>query len=158
MIGSTGQTALRRAGVALVVVGLAIGVLVSLASGQTPNDPTQLFGGAYVSTAVTKGGKPHPLFEGTEIRVQFEPGDEYDSVHWKAECNDFGAHVDITDERLETGQISGTEIGCPTGLARQDNWMGRLFGSDPKWRARQGRSLKLTVGWRAVKLRRPAGG
>jgi heat shock protein HslJ len=147
----------RRAGVGLVVLGVAF-ALAPVSSGQISNDAAQLFGGAYLSTAVTKGGKPHPLFEGAEIRVEFEPGDEYDSVLWRAGCNGFGADVEITDQRLVTRRILGTAMLClPPQLVRQDKWMGRFFASDPKWRARQGRSLKLTVGWREVKLRRPAG-
>jgi heat shock protein HslJ len=145
-----------RAGVGLVVLGLAVGVLASLASGQAMNNSTPLFEGAYLSTAVTKGGEPHPLFEGTDIRVEFEDGEHHETVQWRADCNDFGARVDITDERLITGQISGTEIGCPAALVQQDEWMGRFFGSDPKWLARQDRTLRLTSGARVVKLRRPA--
>lgn len=104
-----------------------------------------------------KNGEQHPLFERTKIRVDFDHGAERDGVSWRADCNLFGARVDVTEERLIIGQIVGTEMGCASTQMRQDRWMARFFGSHPRWRIRRNGTLKLTAGDRVIRLtsRRP---
>ena len=132
-------------------------VLSVAGSAQAASDSADLFGRGYVSKAVLKDGVRHPLFEGTNIRVDFDHRAEYDSVGWRADCNFFGARVDVTEERLLVGQIAGTEMGCAKPQNRQDRWMLRFFASDPKWRIRRDETLKLTAGDRVIRLisRRP---
>ena len=119
-------------------------------------DRAELFGRGYVSTTVLSDGERHPLFERAKVRVDFDHGAEYDEVSWRAECNIFVARVDIADARLQIGQIAGTEVGCAKPQMRQDRWMLRFFGSDPKWRIRHADTLKLVAGDRVIRLRRRA--
>jgi heat shock protein HslJ len=114
-----------------------------------------LFGRAYLSKKVIKNGAPHTLVEGTKIRVKFEHRDNYDNVGWHSGCNYYGAHVDVRPKRLKLGGIGSTAIGCSKPLLRQDEWVGRFFGSDPRW-VRHGRRLRLRAGDDVIKLRRPA--
>ena len=140
-----------KLGITAVAVVAAVGVgWVAQAGGSG----SALFGPAYDSTAVTKNGEPHELVEGTRIRVKFVHED-HDVVRWRSGCNQFGAGVEVTPKRLEVGQIGGTEVGCAKRLHRQDEWIARVFGSDPKW-IRQGRRLKLRAGDDAITLRRRA--
>lgn len=136
----------------------ALVALLSVAgSAHAASDGSGLFGRGYVSTAVLKDGAPHPLFEETKIRVDFDHGAENDGVSWRADCNIFVARVDVTEERLLVGQIAGTDMGCATAQMRRDRWMARFFRSDPKWRIRRDETLKLTAGDRVIRLtsRRP---
>jgi hypothetical protein len=48
-----------------------------------------------------------------------------------------------------------TAVGCAQRLHRQDRWLGRFFGSDPKW-ARHGRTLRLDSGADRIVLKRRA--
>jgi META domain-containing protein len=123
-------------------------------SAHAVSDPGDLFGRGWVSTAVLKGGEEHSLFDGTKLRVDFNRRDDYDAVAWQANCNSFGADVHATKRRLFTGQVYGTDEGCAKVLHRQDRWMTRFFGSDPRWRIRRGGTLKLTENDRVIKLRR----
>ena len=129
--------------------------LCAAGTAQAAGDPGDLFPRSWVSTAVLKDGAALPLFEGTKIRVDFEHRSDYDVVIWKADCNSFGASVHVTKERLFTGQVSGEDVACvvrrPT---RQERWLNRFFGADPKWRIRRDETLKLTEGDRVIRLRR----
>jgi heat shock protein HslJ len=105
---------------------------------------------------VLKGGQEHPLFDDTRIDVDFNHRDDYDVVTWQADCNLFGARVEVTEQRLVAGQIEGTHQGCAKRRrARQDRWLVRFFDADPKWRIRRNDRLKLTAGDRVIRLRRP---
>jgi heat shock protein HslJ len=118
------------------------------------SDRAELFGRGYVSTAVLKDGERQPLFEETKVRVDLNHRDNYDNVTWRADCNYFGAPVEVTDERLVIGEIAGTDMGCSGDLLRRDRWMLRFFRSDPKWRIRRDDRLKLTAGDRVIRLRK----
>jgi heat shock protein HslJ len=114
-----------------------------------------LFGRAYLSKKVIKNGAPHTLVEGTKIRVKFEHRDNYDVVRWRSGCNRFGAHVEVMAERLKLGVITGTLVGCPKPLDRQDEWIASFFASDPEW-VRNSRKLRLRSADDVIKLRRRA--
>ena len=129
-------------------------LLLAAGSAQAASDSGELFERGYVSTKVLKGGKPHPLFEGTKIRVDFDRRAGPDAVRWRADCNDFGARVRVTDERLVTGQIVGTDVGCARRQLRRDRWLTRFFAADPKWRIPRTGALKLIAGDRVIRLRR----
>jgi hypothetical protein len=128
--------------------------LASLAAAEAASDQAPLFPRSYVSTAVRENGVRLPLFERTKIHVDFERRKGSAGVSWRADCNFFGARVDITDTRLVTGQIVGTDQACRGVPRRQDRWTVRFFASDPKWRIRDEGRLRLRAGDRVIKLRR----
>ena len=97
-------------------------------------------------------GERHPLFEGTKVRVDFRHEARGDIVAWRAECNYFGADVDVTERRLVIGETVQTDMGCFKPQMRQDRWMARFFGADPKWRIRHEEKLRLTAGDRVIRL------
>lgn len=138
------------------LAALFLALLSTAGSTQAASDPGDLFGRGWVSTTVLKDGEEHPLFQGTKIHVNFDHRSDYDIVTWTADCNYFGADVHVANERLFTGQVSGTEQYCLKPQRRQDRWLVRFFGADPKWRIRRNETLKLTRGERVIKLRRRA--
>jgi heat shock protein HslJ len=136
-----------------VVLALVCAGVASAAS-----DRGALFGRSWDSTAVKRDGAPHPLFDRTEVTVNFKRQGE--TVGWKAECNSYGAKAEIRKHRLviNKDQIAGTLIGCPDRRARQDRWLVRFFASSPRWHILDSGVLKLTAGHRIIKLhRRPRG-
>lgn len=133
-----------------------LAVLFAAGPAQAAGDRADLFGRGYVSTAVLRDGERHPLFEGTKIRVDLNHRADHDGVSWEADCNYFGAPVEITEERLVIGQVVQTDMGCPGPYGRRDRWMLRFFRSDPNWRIRRDDRLKLTAGDRVIRLRRRA--
>lgn len=135
-------------------VALVPAVLLAAGSAQA-GDRAELFRHRWVSTAVLKGGTPHPRFNETKVRVDFVHRSDYDSVIWKARCNSYGASVHVTKERLFTGQVSGEDAPCVVRRStRQERWLNRFFRADPKWRIRRDETLKLTAGDRVIRLRR----
>jgi hypothetical protein len=132
---------------------LVLAVLLAAGPAQA-GDRADLFGRGWISTAVLEDGERLPLFEGAKIRVDFDHGADHDAISWKADCNYFGAKVDVTEERLLIGQGLQTTQGCPKPRHRRDRWMNRFFSSDPKWRIRQDARLKLTAGDRVIRLHR----
>jgi hypothetical protein len=134
---------------------LFLALLSTVGFAQAASDSGDLFGRGWISTAVLKHGEEHPLFDGTKIRVNFAHRSDYDIVSWKADCNYFGSDVFPTEQRLFTGQIEGSEQYCSKrSQRRQDRWMSRFFGADPRWRIRRDEKLKLRVGGRVIRLRR----
>jgi hypothetical protein len=132
----------------------ALVLVFAASSAQANGDRGDLFGRGYVSTAVRKDGDRLPLFGQTKIDVDFNHRAGYDVVTWQADCNDFGAHVEITDARLRISQVVGTTEGCPKPRARRDRWMVRFFRSHPQWRIRRDDRVKLTAGDRVIRLRK----
>lgn len=95
--------------------------------------PDELWGREFVSTAVSEDGEPQALFAETRVKVTFKKRDGYGDVWWRARCNDWGARVAMTADRLVLGRILGTLIGCPGEREEQDEWLDRFFDSDPRW-------------------------
>lgn len=140
----------------MAAVLVAILGLVAATSGsvEAQRVGSALFGKAFISSeAVVKNGVRAPLVEGTRVRLKFVRDEERDLARWRSGCNNFGATVEITPTRLEVGQVTGTEVGCAKPLARQERWVSKFIGSDPRW-TRQGRKLRLTRGDDAIRLRR----
>jgi heat shock protein HslJ len=135
----------------LVVAGImaTVGPTAVQASGD------ELVGKRYDSVSVVRNGEPYELAKETRVRVRFERREGYDVVGWHAGCNRFGAPVEIRPHRLLTGQITGTEVACSDALLRQDRWLARFFGQDPRWTPR-GRRLRLRSGDDVIRLRRRA--
>jgi META domain len=145
---------LGRAWLAMLITVVLVG-LGTMGSAQAKAPGAALFGPGYVSTKVIKDGAPHALVEATKIRVKIEHRDNYDVVRWRSGCNRFGAHVEVMAERLKLGVITGTLVGCPKPLDRQDEWIASFFASDPEW-VRNSRTLRLRSADDVIKLRRRA--
>jgi hypothetical protein len=135
------------------VAAVVSGVLLAAGSAQAESDSGELFGPGYVSTKVLRGGEPHPLFARTKVRVDFERRSGPDAIRWRADCNHFGADLRVTGERLVTGQIEGTAVGCAKRQLRRDRWLTRFFSADPKWRIPRAGALRLIAGDRVIRLR-----
>lgn len=129
---------------ALVLCACAL-VVVSCTSSPEPDgaspSPTPapattsaLWGQTFVSTGVSSGGEPVQLFDDVRVQVTFEERDDSDDVvRWRADCNAVGAPVEFRGDRLVTGQISSTAIGCPDDPAARDRWLSDFFDDDPRW-------------------------
>ncbi len=118
-------------------------------------DEEALFGPRYHSVSITKDGQPRDLVKGTKLRVKFFHADDHDGVRWHSGCNYFGARIKVTNRRIETGDIAGTEIGCAPEEQRQDDFFARFFKRDPAWSAK-GRHLTLSTERVVIELRRRA--
>jgi heat shock protein HslJ len=132
----------------------AASVLAGIASFAPAYEPgAALFERRYVSTRVIKNGEPDPLVKGTRIRLKFAHETQHDVARWIAGCNRFGAPVNIEPKRLSIGAIGQTEMKCADPIMRQEAWVARFFGSDPRWH-RTGGKLRLQSGDDVIKLRR----
>ena len=105
------------------------------AAGSAPT-AAALAGTTYVSTAVTG----HELVEGTTLTLGFPEAGKLTAA---AGCNSYFGDFDVTDGKLDVGQLGGTLIGCPPELQQQDEWMAAFLGSEPEI-ALDGDTLTLT--------------
>lgn len=97
----------------------------------------------FVAISVTgRGGRQPPVHQPPEIKLGFG-SEQAHNVGWTARCNDFGADARVTATRIEVEPAFGTEIGCPGGQEREDEWLLRFMDSDPEWRL-DGNKLTLT--------------
>lgn len=109
-----------------------------------PDPRLRLMGKTFTGTAVTEGGQPRALVDGTDITVTFESNGE-DVIRWDGGCNTFGAAVVISVDRLDLGADGGsTNAGCPQANQDQDDWLRSFFYGDPFWALDNG-TLTLTV-------------
>jgi heat shock protein HslJ len=113
--------------------------------------PDELWGRRFSSTAVTEGGEPRPLIQDTRVRVAFKRSKTRHLMGWSAGCNSVGAKVRVTADELHIAQITSTLIGCPPGRAAQDEWLSEFFNSNPRWRLSDSR-LTLTSGGTVIEL------
>ena len=73
----------------------------------------ELFKEAYLSTSVKKDGKPYELYKDTRLKVDFDhENGNRDVVGWRAGCNFFGTDIEIELDRIITGDVFGTAMGC----------------------------------------------
>jgi heat shock protein HslJ len=91
----------------------------------------------------------------TPVTVSFAAGGG--NIGWQADCNSFGADVEITDDRLLVGEIAGTLIGCPEPQQEQDEDLTDFFESDPSWQL-DGNRLTLSSESVEVTLEAKGGG
>lgn len=93
-----------------------------------PGGRAALAGRTFVTTSVTEDGQPRSLVDGTEIRLTFHDDGRLTA---NAGCNTIGAPVEVEADRLVTGDLSVTEMGCDPALHDQDEWLLGLLGDDP---------------------------
>jgi heat shock protein HslJ len=91
---------------------------------QATGEPTNDIAGEYV------GDGPVRLFPdgSAPIRLTLRDGE----ISFTAGCNHFSGRATWGDGVLRTGALGGTEMGCPGGRQKQDEWMVDFFGSSPK--------------------------
>jgi heat shock protein HslJ len=120
--------------------------------GPRSRSAADLWGRTFLSVAVTQGGEPRPLVPDTRIKLTFENREAGGVVRWVAGCNILGSEVEITAERLRTGEVAGTNQGCSHELHEQDDWLADFFRSDPYWDL-SNPSLTLAAGETTIELR-----
>jgi heat shock protein HslJ len=118
---------------------------------SAPQQPDELWGFKFTSTAVTEGGEPRPLVRDTHIRLGFIRHGRRNGVGWSAGCNSTGAKAWVTADELHLRHLVSTLIGCPRDLQHQDKWLSEFFRSDPSWRLSD-RRLTLTSGGTVIEL------
>ena len=119
----------RGAGAALVLC--VVMVLGACGDDEAVPDGTDGVGGVvdgdYIATAVTEGGEPRALIEGTTIRLRLDDG----SLSARAGCNTIGGEFRIEDEVLRVDAVSMTEMGCGQALHDQDEWLAGFLSASP---------------------------
>ncbi len=93
-----------------------------------------------MSVLITENGKSKALVPGTKIRLGFSDG----MLSASAGCNTMGGNFDVANDKLFVGQMATTEIGCPTNLGQQDQWLAAFLGSKPDV-SLDGNNLVLTT-------------
>lgn len=123
----------------LLSVGLLAVALLS-ACGRDESSPAppaigdhssvDLVGRSFASVRVLDAGRPRGLVGESRIRISFSEG----SLGWRVSCNHFGADLEVARDRLITGDVVTTDIGCPPEEQEQDEWVASFLESDPSWR------------------------
>jgi heat shock protein HslJ len=118
------------------IAGLVLFALVVVAGcGDDDEDspggaPDVLTGRTFLSQSVTMDGAPHPLVDGTVIRLEVAA----DQIRVHAGCNHlFGTLESTAGGRLRVTQMGGTEMGCDPALHDQDQWLADLLTAHPSW-------------------------
>lgn len=113
--------------------------------GRGGSDP--LDGRTFVTTEITEDGAPHPLVEGTELRLSFADG----TIAIEAGCNHLRAEYTIDGDTLTaTGGVT-TDMGCDPGRHEQDEWISRVLTGPIDW-ALDDTTLVLTSGGTVLRL------
>ena len=120
-----------RRGVGAALVLCIVMVLGACGDDEAVPDGTDGVGGVvdgdYIATAVTEGGEPRVLIEGTTIRLRLDDG----SLSARAGCNTIGGEFRIEDEVLRVDAVSMTEMGCGQALHDQDEWLAGFLSASP---------------------------
>lgn len=115
--------------------------------------PGQVWSRHFVATSIKEGGeKQPPIAHSGDVGVSFtrwRGGGRW--IGWEANCNEYGARVRIKASKLKLGAFELTAKGCPPKLTREDAWLARFFGADPRWRL-HGAHLTLSSGNESIAL------
>jgi heat shock protein HslJ len=99
----------------------------SAAAASPSLGPSGLDDREFVSVLVTENGKSTALVSGTKIRLSFPAG----TISASAGCNSMGGDYQIENGALVVDQLATTDMGCPTNLMNQDQWLSTFLGSRP---------------------------
>ena len=91
----------------------------SSAAAPSPSAPS-LDGHTYLSTAIQGAA----LVPGTRVRLAFADS----SLNATAGCNILSGTYSLDGDRLATGQLAMTEMGCDDARQHQDEWLARFLG------------------------------
>lgn len=111
------------------VVTVVLFVLVACGDGGVTSADS-LPGRTFLSESVTDNGAARPLVAHTRIRLSF---DTERSLTATAGCNTLSTAVEITDDRLVIGDLSGTAMGCDQARHDQDTWLAGILTADPAY-------------------------
>ena len=99
---------------------------------QPVTNAKELSGRSFVAVALSDGGKSHAVVDGTKIVVSFRRERDGYVVGAEAGCNSMGGWItSLADGRLVVRDFASTAMGCPAGLAEQDEWISGLLTERP---------------------------
>jgi heat shock protein HslJ len=107
-----------------------------------------LRGREFVSSAVTEGGKPYQLADGTKVRLNFTADGR---LLADAGCNSMGGPVSVDGGRISVSELAMTGMGCPGTRMDQDGWLAKFLQGKPSWRF-DGPALVVTGGSTEITL------
>lgn len=108
----------------LVLTGCASETSSAGGSGPGPDDsPASAFGDldgrTFVSTQVTREGKPYQLASRTPIQLALSGS----TLSANAGCNHLSGEGSVEGGLLVISDMGGTEMGCEPALMKQDEWL-----------------------------------
>jgi len=109
---------MTRSLLASLVFGATLLAACSVAGAPSPSAPS-LDGRTFLSTAIDGA----TLVPDSQVRLSFTDG----NLNANAGCNHLGGAYTIDGNRILTGQMSMTEMGCEEPLMRQDQWLGTFL-------------------------------
>lgn len=110
-------------------------------AGATGRTVPDLDGTSWIATGITEGGKPRPVVQGSEIRVDFADG----NISLDAGCNAMGGDYRLSEEsELTIGTLTGTQMACDQPLMDQEQWLSRTVFSEPLVATMEGQTLTLS--------------
>ncbi|MGA5303763.1 META domain-containing protein [Nucisporomicrobium flavum] len=118
----------------LVVTTMAV---AGCGSGSGSDGAAALDGRTFVSVG---DEQDFPLVAGTRVRLTFRDGE----VAAEAGCNHLAGSVAFDGDRLVVTEVGGTAMGCPPGLADQDDRLIGFLQGRPRW-ALDGDTLLLST-------------
>ena len=102
-----------------VAAAIVVACSTPAAPSATPS-PATLDGHTYLSTQL----EGRVLVPGTQVRLTFGDG----QLSAQAGCNTIGGTYTIDGDRIRTGQLSMTEMGCDGPRQAQDEWLAGFLG------------------------------
>lgn len=111
--------AMTRPPLPLAIATAVILGACSLGAAPSPS-PASLDGHTYLSTGIEGAA----LVPGTQVRLTFKDG----NLNAQGGCNIMGGTYSIDGDRLQTTQMSMTEMGCEEPRMQQDEWLARFLG------------------------------
>ncbi len=109
-------------------------------SSDKANNAHTLVGRNFLSRSITDHGANHPLVAGTRLGLGFTEG------HFTAGagCNTLSGRAALDEGRVRVSEVESTAMGCPAGLAEQDQWVSDFLALDPTFTV-DGMVLTLTA-------------
>ncbi len=117
-------------------LGVVLATVLTGCGGQSepvgvPADPDPLRGRAFTSTVITEQGKRHALVEGTSIQLRFTDDGR---LMANAGCNTMSGQVSLQANKVNTTDLSITEMGCDPQRHEQDQRLSSFLADMPSWR------------------------
>ncbi|MBA3266309.1 MAG: META domain-containing protein [Nocardioidaceae bacterium] len=126
------HTVLLVASTSLVLTACASETSGAGGSGPGPDDNAALAfgdldGRTFVSTQVTRDGKPDRLPSNAPIQLGFDGS----TLSANAGCNSLFGEGRLDGDLLVIGGMGGTDMGCEPALMKQDEWLAKSLTAQP---------------------------